>query len=740
MLKKKILLCLLLMAVLFGFTFAAGSFSEISEKVTSLYSKKGEVSERLRLAVDQVLLPDAPVKYLPKSEKVKFRPHPRITPPSLSNIPDEIPAWALDFSEKWARGGVSKYYRLAGVALATGDERLFSRIKELVYKDSLYNMTQQVAYGIQARFFDWFYDRWTEEEKTQILQLLHKRAKAFKRHYEETRYSPYNAMAYKRLQASWLELALVIYPDLPEAEPYFNWAKNILFQVFIPAWHQVSGKDGGGWHEGMNYFCRDFHLVLLGSFDAWESATGDDLYKRFPWVENFIYYPIYFARPDLTSSRWAQVGSSAHINSPLIERLGQEYGSPYVLSYAQSDAKEPVVIDGKSWKDLPLVRHFDGLGIVVMRSSWEEDATYITFKAGDHYWSHSNMDSGAFTLYKKGALAIDSGLWTGSYSPHDINYSMQAIAHNVITVKDSEEPTPELRPGLKVANDGGQRRIGSGFSWPPSPDHLNHWQKYIDDYEMGDIVAFQYGEDYVYIAGDITAAYTNEKTGDGSLHNRNKRVRQWIRQLIYLPPNDLLIYDTVVSTEKEFEKRWLLHTINKPRVQGDVCYIERKDLGVSRYPLAVTGLYSRNPKSKQYQYSGEAVVQFLLLEKKSIDVIGGKGREFFVDGKNYDNDGKIKVNPKEITVEPGSWRIEFQPEIKSEKDNFLVFIHAGAKPVPQVGIKENKKGYVLSFDTENRKKIRLVLNKDDIGGQLSIDNEEPIFLKEFLMPNPLITK
>lgn len=736
MMRKKVLLYLLAAAVLFGFILVAGSFSEITEKVTFLYSKRGEVSDRLLLAVDQVLLPEAPVEYLPETEKIKFQPHPRITPPSLSNIPDEIPAWALDFSEKWARGGVSKYHRLAGVALATGDERLFSRIKELVYKDSLYNMTQQVAYGIQVRFFDWFYDRWSEEEKAQILQLLHKRAKAFKRHYEETRYSPYNAMAYKRLQASWLELALVIYPDLPEAEPYFNWAKNILFQVFIPAWHQVSGKDGGGWHEGMNYFCRDFHLVLLDSFDAWEAATGQDLYKRFPWVENFIYYPIYFTRPDLTSSRWAQVGSSAHIISPLIERLGQEYDNPYALSYAQSYAKEPVVIDGKSWKDLPLVRHFDGLGIVVMRSSWEEDATYITFKAGDHYWSHSNMDSGSFTLYKKGALAIDSGLWTGSYSPHDINYSMQAIAHNVITVKDPEEPEPELRPGLKVANDGGQRRVGSGFSWPPSPDHLNHWKKYIDDYEMGDIVAFQHGEDYVYIAGDITAAYTNGKTGDGSIHNRNRRVEKWIRQLIFLPPNELLIYDTVVSTEKEFEKNWLLHTINEPIEKGEFYVIKRKELGKSRYPLAVTGLYSRNPESKIYQYDASASVKILLPEKYMTDVVGGPGREFFVDGENYDNNGKIEVDHRSITFEPGSWRIELSPKEKAKKDNFLVYIHAGDEAIPEVEMSSSEKLISLKIGNENKDRILLDLFKDGFGGMLAFSDGRKVDLTKVIMPNP----
>ena len=99
---------------------------------------------------------------------------------------------------------------------------------------------------------------------------------------------------------------------------------------------------------------------------------------------------------------------------------------------------------------MPLNAYFDGLGLIVTRSDWTPDATYVTFKAGDNFWSHVHLDQGAFTIYKGGALAIDSGLYGPRYdADHHMNYSYQTIAHNTITVTDPSDtvPAPALFQG-----------------------------------------------------------------------------------------------------------------------------------------------------------------------------------------------------------------------------------------------------------------------------------------------------
>src|SRR5438445_740179 len=106
------------------------------------------------------------------------------------------------------------------------------------------------------------------------------------------------------------------------------------------------------------------------------------------------------------------------------------------------------------------------------RSDWGPAATYVTFKAGDNYWSHMHLDQGAFTIYKGGELAIDSGLYGPSYgSDHHMNYSYQTIAHNLVTVTDPKDtvPAPAKDNPRPSANHGEQRRIGSGWCVEAAP-------------------------------------------------------------------------------------------------------------------------------------------------------------------------------------------------------------------------------------------------------------------------------
>lgn len=113
----------------------------------------------------------------------------------------------------------------------------------------------------------------------------------------------------------------------------------------------------------------------------------------------------------------------------------------------------PRLVDPDARSRLPLTKFFDGIGLLVARSDWGPDATYVTFKAGDNFWSHQHLDEGAFTIYKGGPLAIDSGLYGPQYgSDHHMNYAYQAIAHNVVTVTDPEDKVPAPGRGTTAAD------------------------------------------------------------------------------------------------------------------------------------------------------------------------------------------------------------------------------------------------------------------------------------------------
>ena len=69
--------------------------------------------------------------------------------------------------------------------------------------------------------------------------------------------------------------------------------------------------------------------------------------------------------------------------------------------------------------------------------------------------------------------------------------------------------------------------------------------------------------DFTLLQGDLTEAYS-------------KKVRQVTRSFVFLNlrnaqvPAALVVFDRVVSADPAFRKYWLLHTLEEPRVDGDV--------------------------------------------------------------------------------------------------------------------------------------------------------------------------
>jgi hypothetical protein len=311
---------------------------------------------------------------------------------------------------------------------------------------------------------------------------------------------------------------------------------------------------------------------------------------------------------------------------------------------------------------LPLARYFDGIGMLVARSDWTADATYVTFKAGDNYWSHTHLDQGAFTVYKGGALAIDSGAYDGGSgygSDHHMNYAYQTIAHNTLTVQDPKDTVPVPRkdkPPRQIANDGGQRRVGSGWGIEAAPLDLDEWQRKREIYHTGKIENHLNRDGLVVAVSDITPAYTNGYSGQGTFSHRTRRVERLWRTFGYDAVDDVVvIFDQLRATQPDFRKRWLLHTIELP---------ERSHHGfsVTTMPAGGTG------------HSGGYLEGHILLPKRPrVSIVGGNDAAFLVDGTNYDEDGTLKKQLlKRRNAEPGAWRIEISPANDAADTLFLV--------------------------------------------------------------------
>lgn len=352
------------------------------------------------------------------------------------------------------------------------------------------------------------------------------------------------------------------------------------------------------------------------------------------------------------------------------------YNNPFVVDelkrqYYPDVTEEPIMellfynpkLPSKSETTLPLSRYFGyPMGTMIARTGWDTGVNFNSSTAlaemkinSFQFNGHQHLDSGSFQIYYKGALAIDSGVYNGTQgeygSTHDSNYNKRTIAHNSILVYDPNEKTELF--GERVGNDGGQH-------WPNDGDLPKSLNDLLEkDYKVGDILEHQIGPDtskpdFTYLKGDLSKAYTD-------------KVKEFKRSFVFLNLKDdsvhpaaLVVYDKVTSSDKNFKKYWLLHSIEEPDIKNNITTIVRS---------AEINYSDNNGNALTGKYNGKLVNTTLLPtgDNLSISKIGGSGNEFSVFGKNYPNSPAYANKSNE----PGSWRIEVSPKNSSETDRFL---------------------------------------------------------------------
>lgn len=611
--------------------------------------------------------------------------HPRLPHPSAQDIKRlqrENPAWVA-LTRKLADGGQGDIQASIVMAyIEPGSQDLARLHAQLIAMHFSFRGHQQAKPIAQA--YDWLYAQWSPTQREALRGKLAEAVGYLVNLIRKDRLSPYNVYLYNSPFQALVAANLALYGDDPRGELYMRFTYDLWKHRVLPVWRQIMGKNGG-WHEGGEYVGIGIGQAIYQVPAMWRSATGEDVLQSEPGLRGFLDFAVYRKRPDGTDFRWGDAGFFNNIIPDLVPlALEQRHAAAYNLRPPQSrplpsswpwgPLTDSSLLQADARASLPLTRHFDGIGLVVARSDWSPDATYLTFKAGDNYWSHSHLDQGAFTLYKGGGLALDSGFYGPKYgSDHHLNYTYQSIAHNLVTVTDPADTAPTSgKTARAIANDGGQRRIGSGWGVESAPIDLNEWLGKRELYHTGVMRQVHDGDDSVVMIADLTPAYTNSGSGPGEFSHRTRRVERMWRTLVYDRRADVVIvHDLVEATRPEFRKRWLLHTQNAPQIAG------------TRFTVQVPPDPGRQARGGQLQ----GVV--VLPAQPDIRAVGGPGFEFWVDGRNYDENGTLAaaMARKGQPAEAGAWRIELSPAAPAREDEFLVVLVprlAGESTLPDI--------------------------------------------------------
>jgi len=487
-----------------------------------------------------------------------------------------------------------------------------------------------------AHAYDFFHDQFTPEQRKAIVDWMNAHLGTYL-----TDENAFHNSTLSKIRC-YLKVAYATWGENPRAPEFRDYALKKLYEGKIVPVLLAFGRGGGytecGWYTRHSLM----HLVLglelarrLEGYDGFQKAP-DFFYQRLAY-EMLQPYPGLWL---YAGERFAVEGDGSsvyggHVEYPRVTRtvLGQYFRGSELSRYVANKARQGSSPQTRLYNFLfdydesplplasfPLAHFAQGIGKVFARGDWSDDASWLRFECGDYWCGHQHFESGNFEIFRYEPLLTESGEYYNYVSNHDVNWLLRTIAHNSMLVYMPGETWSQLRDGGRNAygNDGGQDK-----KWDWTKDNLPEWETQRKAFERGDIVAYENRPEYLYVAGDCTAAYSPLK------------LESWVRQLVFLRPHTFVIFDRVVSAKPEYRKTWLLHSITDPEVDGTTTTIK---VG-----------------------KGTAVVRTLLPASPVIRKIAG----YTYGGKTYDPESD------RLRSTSGYYRVEVQPPAAAKEDLFL---------------------------------------------------------------------
>ncbi|MBA3710238.1 MAG: heparinase II/III family protein [Planctomycetes bacterium] len=428
--------------------------------------------------------------------------------------------------------------------------------------------------------------------------------------------------------------------------------------------------EGESFQQSYSYTAAYIPEIAI-CFQALQAATGVDWFAKHPWYRKFIAWWTYALRSDDTFIRYgdyfcgAPVFGNASYFRPFAA-VASHYRDPvaqwWVNRFTVTDYEPEMfffnerenTVAPKKPETLPRTKLFKPMGVAIARD-WG-DGTVAAFKCSPIYLhNHCHRDQNQITIYHQGDQAIDSGVYDGYETPHWYNYYIRTIAHNTIVVHDPDEQM--VSRGKVYANDGGQRFVNEPVWSPRTLEHLKS-----EAFRDGEIAAYREESDWSYVCGDASHCYSPRK------------LVRFLRHVVFVldwpHPRavSLVVLDDVEVSRDGLTPRWLLHTVDEPKIAGATISVR--------------------------QGRGRLTAHILGPAAARIEAIGGPGSEFMVGAQNF----PYTSLPKGPHV-PGSWRAEVSPAAGHPRRvrfvTMLVPADADAPAEPPATLTSSNDGFIV---------------------------------------------
>jgi hypothetical protein len=376
--------------------------------------------------------------------------------------------------------------------------------------------------------YDWHYEALTPTERAEVRDHLRTVTSrwlhtSYLRHHRDIEYTRYGAVTGNHYWINHEGVAaatFVLADEMPEPERS-GWVDHL--EENLATILSVLEDDGTS-HEGVAYHSYG-QINLFPWLDMRDRALGGNTAEQIPWFAESALWDVYSVLPggDDNYGGVANFGDCPprHYNPPrtinawLARRLGSgpaqwsaeqiQYPRFSAWSYLWYDPSVAAV----SPTGLPTFRLFPDKGIFAWRSSWDDDATYVSLKSGSYFGGHEQPDAGHFIVHRGGVPYV---------TDHGYSYRKETDEHNLILVD-------------------GTGQHGSGSQWM-SPVDPAGWAQV--DSALGD-------DAYFDVVADPTAMY------------ESTTLTSWKREILGLGPDIFVVHDAVAGSAS-MDVTWLLHS------------------------------------------------------------------------------------------------------------------------------------------------------------------------------------
>ncbi len=509
--------------------------------------------------------------------------------------------WISLVSDRLANGSYEDVFawHLALLYQITGNPDYAQRALALVdaqiangMDDERYNQFLYICYQMQdaACVYDWCYHLLTANQRNTWRNYMNQVLTELWNNNDNPYYTwagwavddPGNNYHYSFLLATAL-IGVALYNDNPSPPtlPFggTNYKDILAFLTAklgpVTEWCNTWGQ-GGGWHEGDGYG-KLSKRHMMDVFMVLRNAGIADYFYNLAFSREALYYQVYAYQPgygyvypggDLPNYGFNSNQYDRNLLMQLAEGLAGTLDGEYAQflvnrvfdgshsmrsQYAMDFFLSHPLAPEKNIGLLALAYRARGLGWFNSRSSWDSNAVSVSFVSTGRVQSHQHQDQNSFLIYYKEWQAGDANIYTNSQIVGD----------------------PEVHNNIIV--DGEQQRFGSG---------------------TGQLVRYQAGPDYTYGQGDASDAYYTGVGGWGG--GVNRLLTTYLRDLVHLQPNSVVVFDRVSPVNQGTALTCLLNIAHQPVIHGTT--VSAVNAGGALYQKT---LLPANPDITSKHYTGD---------------------------------------------------------------------------------------------------------------------------------------